>query len=481
MALQDLSDDELLKLLQGTSKQGTPTYTPAQTPTEQPTAEAMAQPRGQDAQNFKLSEPPLIDPQEVGLSSGVGGLLGAGLALTPIGRGVGLIRAGLTGAAEGAVGSTAGQLYERVAGDDASALARIGVEAAAGVGIPAAVKAAGKLTSTIGGNLPLGVGESVKALVKAVSPKESAIALRKSKNVFGREVMPAGTSTFDFSQKVVSDQAERVGKFLDVRVLSPKALENLPPTHFPNLVRGKMIEVQKDLASKGITWKDSPQFKQLISELKSTGDTSVITTLKKIANQQVSNIPEQLGAFEKNMLNLVQQADGTYKQMDVSPEVIDMVKRQYDDFFVKNTGTPYYSTLKQLERESKVAVARDSIPTIFNNNFSGSNEVKQALKNIKQSPEGVQDLKVALTSYLRTLPEDKIVSQWNNISNVLSETKVLPFEEIKRITGLVNKSKSAPAKLRATAEVLAQDAILGAFGAEAGRLGSEGKDAVYAL
>lgn len=394
------------------------------------------------------------------------GAIGAGTKILPaIAQGGSLGEIGAAagkGLIEGVIGSTAGQIYQYGQPENLqNDLTRMGIEMASGGATTGLIEGGLNLTKKAANLLPDWAGQFITKPLSAISGK-TELERKLLDNAFGRLKMQPGTATDVFTSATNARQAK------DLAGLGIQVPAGETPTNF---FRKQMVGQLRTLESQGVKWKDSGNYQQLMAELDLAKiPKDIKDSIRNVANQQGSSLPEAAVAFEQNLLNLAQQSSGDFKVKDMAKIATDLLRKNLDGYFLSNTGVPYYSKLKSLEAEGFAATARDSIPTLIANGFAKNEDTIQSLKNIKKSPGGVGDLKIAVNSYLRTVPEDKIIKQWNDLESVLKETKALPLEDILALRRQVNVSKSLTSKAGVAGKLLVKDAIVSALSSEKARM-----------
>lgn len=446
------------------------------------TSEVGEKPLAQDKTSFELTKPPLIDYKELLTSGEFGAAAQAGISLIPQVRGVaGAIRAGeavipalagnlsageiakagAKGFVESVVGTAAGQYYEYGKPENADTdLTRMGIELATGAAYEPGIKLVKGAASIIDSLAPDFIAQFVTKPAKVLDKASQLNRKAVQEAAFGPVTKQPGTATDVFKSGLHKQQRKELEDTYNIVV--PKGIEP------QNYLRQQFSSVVNDLGQQGVLFKDSPQYRQMLAELDLIrAPKAVKEGIKRIANLQMNQVPEAAANFETYLLNLMQQSSGEFKVQDLEKISADLLKKHFDSFLVANTGIPYYQVLKKAEAENFGAIARDSIPTLIANGFTAD---KQALKNIKKSPEGVRDLKVAVTSYLKNIPDDNaLLNKWNDLEVILKETKALPFEDIMQIKRQVNKARSLTGKAKVAATLFTKDALVTMMSAEASK------------
>lgn len=443
--------------------------------------QGVAQPVG-DTYTPTTSDNPIIDYAQVAEAGKFGAGAGAVIAAVPQARGiVGAVRggsailpaiarggsvgdiaaAGAKGFTEGVLSSGVGQVYQYGKPENLqSDLERMGIELATGGGATALYEGGLNLVGKATKVLPNWVGDVVEKPLRALTGK-SELEKNLAANAFGRLKMQPGTKTDTFRNAAYKKQADDLNTF-GIQV---------PAGEIPSdYVRNQMLSQTRQLEKQGIKWKDSAQYTQLMSELDMANIPKEIKqSIRNLANTQGGNLAEAAASFEKNLLNLAQQSSGDFKYQDLSKTATDIVRKNVNNFYLQHTGVPYFNLVKDLEKQGFAALAHDSLPTLISNGFVKNADTEFAIKNIKNSPNGVNDFKVAISSYLQTVDEKKLLKEWNDLEDVITKTKALPLEEIRALRKQVNVAKSLSSRGKTTASLLAKDAIVSALGAEKAR------------
>jgi hypothetical protein len=402
-----------------------------------------------------------LAPQAKGI---VGAVRGGSAILPAIARGgsVGdIAAAGAKGFTEGVLGSGVGQVYQYGKPENLETdLERMGIEIATGGGATAVYEGGLNLIGKTTKALPTWIGDVVEKPLRALTGK-TELEKNLAANAFGRLKINPGTTTDTFRNATYARQADNLNSF---GIQIPKG--EIPSDY----VRNQMYAQTRQLENQGIKWKDSAQYTQLMSELDMANTPKdVKQSIKNLANSQGGNLAEASAKFEKNLLNLTQQSGGDFKYKDMSEIASSILRKNVNNFYLQHTGVPYFNLVKDLEKEGFAALAHDSLPTLISNGFAKNDKTKDALSNIKNSPNGVSDLKIAVGSYLKTVDEKKLLNEWNDLEQVLIDTKALPLEEIRALRKQVNVAKSLTSRGKTTAALLAKDGIVTALGAEKAR------------
>lgn len=439
-----------------------------------------------DAQNFELTAPPVLDYREMLTSGGIGGAAMTGISLIPQVRGVAgairageailpalggnlslgeAVKAGAKGFTEGVISTGAGQVYQYGKPENAANdLTRMGIEFATGGAYEPGVKLIKGASSIIDKVLPDFVSQFVTKPVKLFDTAASELNRAKvMQSSFGPASKRAGTSTDVFTEGTRTAQRKELNDVYNIAV--PKGVA---PQDF---LRGKFSSSINELEKQGITFRNSPQYQQLMMDLEGVNAPKAVKDgIKRIANLQGSSIPEAASSFEKNILNLIQQSKGDFKVQDLEKLSSELLRKHFNGFLEANTGVPYYNLLKKAEADDFVATARDSLPTLVANGFAKNEATDFALKHIKRSKNGVEDLKLTVRSYLKNIPNDEqLLKQWNDLEYMLRETKAMPFEDIMSIKRQVNKARSMTGKAKVAATLIAKDALVTGLSTETSR------------
>jgi len=433
-----------------------------------------------------FQEPKSFDP----MAPAVGGILGAGLALTPLGAGANLfgraagpVARAVIGGVEGTAAGTAGEAV-RTGAQDLPWYYReplaMGSELATGMARPLASELTRLGTAALavvsGGWQKGKVGEAI------LGRSESDLAVRAK--LFGEGLIEKGvastTSRESLDNKLVTDVINRFGIIPEESIpIGKKASDAVRNTIYSTLEQQKL---------QNVFMKNSPEIKNAISQLNSLArdkiiDKQQVRAVEGLFNRQVTDPRLLKDPFEKTLINTLQKAKPEFNGVPLSEDTINIVRKATDDYLSKigeNSGRafPSYSNLKFYEQQEMVAKAIDSIPVVIGDGFSDKH-IKQALVNINGSPEGQKALLLGVSSYFKSLPPSQVLTEWNRIKGSL---KGIPSVSIKSLDRSVSEFlKRDPEMIGARGQVAkdilgnaAKSALIkGLVPAEVGRGASE--------
>jgi hypothetical protein len=441
-------------------------YTPTVnvTPTETPQAEQPTQttPGGytpSDSDKFKLSTYGEIDPDKIALATSIGaGLttilapeLRAGkLGVDVIGN---VIKRAFGGGVTSGFGAYAGESFKVGQPENAETdLAALGVELVASGGLSLGTEAVKRAPAVL--NFIPGVSKITGALKTVTGGATEAETWLKN-IAFGPQTIKGGTSTNTFrigtenaNRAYLSDMGIQVGK------------DELASTAVRNTLKKEVDDYYKA----GVGFYKSKEKDELLLELKKAVDNKSVSRqeyvdLRKFVSSQSTDLAEDATRFSSDLLNIAQQSKGPYSKIPLGERAQELLTKHLDNYFMTYTNKPLYSTLKKVEADRFTAEARDSIPTLIKGGFP-SDVAERAMFNIKKSASGTQDFKIAIGSYFKTLPESKLIEEFNRLEPILTKTRIVPMDEINAIKKGINLAKSPFAKAGALTGVALKDAIV---------------------
>lgn len=412
-----------------------------------------------DADKFKLSTYGEIDPDKVALATGIGaGLttilapeLRAGkLGIDVIGN---VIKRAFGGGVTSGFGAYAGESYKVGQPENAQTdLEALGIEMVASGGLSLGAEAV-KRAPTVFNFIP-GVSKITGALKTATGGATEAETWLKN-IAFGPKTIKGGTSTNTF--RVGNEEANR-------KYLSDLGIQVEKDQLASDAVRNTLKKEVDDYYKAGVGFYKSKEKDALLSELEQGLKNNSVSRqeyveLRKFLSSQSTNLKEDATRFSSDLLNIAQQSKGPYSKIPLGERAQELLTKHLDDYFMTYTNKPLYSTLKKVEADRYTAEARDSIPTLIKGGFP-ADVTEKAMFNIKRSASGVQDFKVALGSYFKTLPDNKLAEEFNRLEPILTKTKLLPMDEINTIKKGINLAKSPFAKAGALTGIALKDAIV---------------------
>lgn len=412
-----------------------------------------------DSDKFKLATYNDIDPDKIALATSIGaGLttilapeLRAGkLGVDVIGN---VIKRAFGGGVTSGFGAYAGESFKVGQPENAETdLAALGVELVASGGLSLGIETVKRVPAVL--NFIPGVSKITGALKTVTGGATEAETWLKN-IAFGPKTIKGGTSTNTFrigtenaNRTYLSDMGIQVGK------------DELASTAVRNLLKKEIDDYYKA----GVGFYKSKEKDALILELQQGVKNGSVTRqeyvdLRKFLSSQSTDLAEDATRFSSDLLNLAQQSKGQYGKIPLGETAQDLVTKNLDNYFMTYTNKPLYSTLKKVEADRFTAEARDSIPTLIKGGFP-TDVAEKAMFNIKRSASGTQDFKIAIGSYFKTLPESKLIEEFNRLEPILIKTKIVPMDEINAIKKGINLAKSPFAKAGALTGVALKDAIV---------------------
>lgn len=405
-----------------------------------------------------------FDPSVVKGAAAIGGIVGGTLGGVA-GRGItGALKSAIGGGLESAAGAIAGQYYlEGKPENAANDLIGLGFEMASGGGFRAGAEALQRTTTSALGKVPL-VGGELANIGKFILGGETEAQWINKRFNLGDARLKGGVATDIFEKGNKQAQIEKLTGF---GIALPK---DIPVEKGIRTVYDDTV----DTLSKTTPFYNSAQALNINRELSQAVQAGLISkenlnTIRTVINSQ-NNPMITAKQYASRLDNLIHSPDkvGLSGLTEEGARVVkDVLSRNYDSYFTTNTNLPLYGIMKQTEESVFAAKARDSIPVLLDKKFKGeSDAIEQALRNLAKSKEGSNDFKLALTSYIKGLPEKEVFSEFNRLVPYIQKTKVLSPSEIAAINKGVGRMMSKKGKAGALAAVTAKASILGALGAE---------------
>jgi|688.fasta_scaffold317547_1 hypothetical protein len=418
----------------------------------------------ESAQQFK--EPYTISPEAIALGTLAGTVFGGGEAV--LGKGA-LTAANaawkaIKGGTSGVASTTAGEFVREATNNSPEGqMWAFGTELATGA-VPTLT--GDLITRTplsgliaLGSTVTGGGGYSKARAAKTVAAGRSESDIAARNKLFGAENRKAGVATDVFTaqqEKLDADIVSSIGVQIAQAEKPVGALRKYFYTTFDNN-----------------SFKDSPEAKDMLIRLKqgpSQGFSKKedFGTIVNLVNGQNSKDPLIAKGWNSKFLNTIQQAEPEWNGIKISDDASALLKESVDKFTQRVSGTPLYSTLKEMESNGYVATARDSIPVIINQGFTGE-LTDRAIENIGKSAVGKRDFRIALASYLKNLPEEEALSEFNRLYPKIAKLKTIDVGELatlkSQVSRFYNKTKLGKTK-DITATALKSSIIRGVIPAE---------------
>ena len=417
----------------------------------------------------EVGETYVFDPAVVKGAGLIGSVVGGGLAKIA-GRGLsGIVGSSVGGGASGVGSSIASQYYlEGKPVNFENDITGIGIELAAG-GLPTIVREIGSRGPIAAIEKIPGIGAESAKVLKWMTGGDTEAQWALKRFTVGDPRRKGGVAT-DVFTKGSQDEQRKIATSLGLTIPKDVPVEKGLRTVYEEAV--------DNLRKTGQFFSDSPQFAQVSSNLNEAVNARLITKqqqriIEDVLKSDKSKVISSKG-FASRIDNLIHNQDQIQGLSEFTPEgktfVRDLLKSNYDDFFSQKTGVNLFGVLKNAEQAAIVATARDSIPALLDKGFKGSSDdLAQALRNIKKSPNGAQDFKTAVVSYFNSLPDGKVAAEFDRLKGPMLSSKIIKVDDIRKLEKGVGKRTSTLAKVGTAAGVTAKDAILGFLGAEGER------------
>lgn len=411
----------------------------------------------------------VFDPNVVKGAAAVGGI--AGTALGGIaGRGlVGALQSGIGGAVSGGAGALGAQYYlEGKPQNFQNDIVGLGIELAGG-GVPTVIRELGTRASVAGlGKIPL-IGNELANVTKFLTGGETEAQWATKRFTIGRPERKGGVATDIFTKGSQDEQRKLI---TSAGISLP---DDLPVEKGLRQVYENSVDI---LRRSGATFSSSPQFLNVSRQLDDAVNARLLTRQQKriiedvLASDKSPVITSQ--GYASRIDNLIHSPNRIQGLSDFTEEgqkfVRDLLKSNYDSYFLDKTGKPIFSLLKGSEEAAIVAKARDSIPALLDKGFKGTaDELESAIKNINKSPGGKEDFKKAVVSYFYALPDKEVVGRFNELAPVFQKTGIMSVPEIAQLRRGVKNAVSVTGKTAGVLGVTLKDGLIGILGAEAER------------
>lgn len=366
-------------------------------------------------------EPYTLSPQNValaGLISTVGGGLYAKLAKTGGSLAMGALEGGFSGVGSSAVGEL---IKEATNNSNIGQLTALGGEMLTGAALPLTRDLITRVPTAA---LMAGLGYAKAKTAQAILGESESS--RVAKNViFGKDLIKPGVATTKYQEAFDSTSALDMANRLNISVPTGVKAQDV--------IRQTMYDTMSLQTASGNPIKNTPVYSDLMAKLKQVykdgGDVKKedIPEIARLLNGQNSTDPNTFKTFNQRLLNTAQQATKEYNGVKLGDESARLLKEAIDSY----TGKPYYKLLKEQETKRFTAKAMDDIPVLLDKGISGDT-LETSLRNLSENPYGKANFKIALSSYLRGLPEKEALSEWNRLysSNVLTKSKVMDLGDL---------------------------------------------------
>jgi len=363
-------------------------------------------------------DPYTFSPSTVAVAGLIGTVAG-GLYTKLFKTGGSLLLSALAGGVSGAGSSATGEIVrEATNNSNVGQLVALGTEIASGAALPLARDLVTRVPPAA---IMAALGYAKAKSAQAITGESASSRLAKDK-IFGKDVLKPGVATFSYRDAFEDVTSLELAQTLGVTV--PKGMKT------QDAIRNALYDTMTEKA-KTAPIKSTPVYKQLLKDLMQGVKDGVVKgddvkAIARLINGQTSPNAKTASTFNARLLNTAQQAVKEYDGVNVSKDAADLLKEAIDSYI----GMPYYSTLKATEKQRFTAEALDDIPVLLEKGIKGDT-LESTLKNLSRNPEGKLNFKIALSSYLRELPEKEALSEWNRLydSGVLIRSKVMDIGE----------------------------------------------------
>ena len=190
----------------------------------------------------------------------------------------------------------------------------------------------------------------------------------------------------------------------------------------------KVTEAARKTTSMPNVFSTSPEYKLLLEDVavlakRDRMRPAEVVSLQKILRNELSKDPKIAATSRQDVLNLLQNG-GVYTVAKKGAEVETKTKipedarkaliARFDQYLERNVGEKQYSVLKAAEKQEFIAEAKDTIPTLLDEQLRiGSPSVDNALALINQSPTGKQDVINAYQQQIKSLDSPEAMLKYH--------------------------------------------------------------------
>jgi len=219
----------------------------------------------------------------------------------------------------------------------------------------------------------------------------------------------------------------------------------------------KVTEAAKKTTSMPNVFSTSPEYKLLLDDVavlakRDRMKPAEIVSLQKILRNELSKDPNIAATSRQDVLNLLQNG-GVYTVAKKGAEVETKTKipedarkalvARFDQYLERNVGEKQYSALKAAEKQEFIAEARDTIPTLLDEQLRiGSPSVDNAIALINQSPTGKQDVINAYQQQIKSLDSPEAMLKYHRTT--ASKLRELGILDRKKSMEISDKIKAIP-------------------------------------
>lgn len=385
---------------------------------------------------------PMASIGRIATAGGLGGALGGAIG-GPAGISIGV-----------ASGVTSGIAEEIAAAAGASDLVRTGAGFLGGE-VPTGIKAA----ANMGHNLISAYNYRLGRLTGALTSKadrEQAIQQVQHK-LYGKPYFELGFTTKNIDQA----QVDLANQFLDGNIPLENKVSDVLRNNLYDSVRGLQNKMESvnvpDPSRPG--WLKGTQEKNPTFFSTSHWGYSLGEDLKDAVAQGKVTVPEyryvmnllktETGDrvvprqnFSENILRLIQNGGERIKGRDsngvvqlesaIGEEAQKILRDNFDNFLLANTGKDQYNILKFVEQQEGIARSRDMLPVLLEEGFKPSNpNYKKVVGYLSNSPEGKQEFAKAVMQKFGSLQTSKqMISEFNRLAPALRMSKMFTGEQL---------------------------------------------------
>lgn len=367
------------------------------------------------------------------IGAGVGAALGAP---TLVGAPAGALTGGILGLTSG----TAGEVSRAMGNTPATTLA---AETAFGLGTQTLGIGAKALTGllpwkgrVVARMLPGQLEEKASKIVgEKMFGKDTYDILHTTENseavqnalkaeIFGADEVAFGQNIGKKASTILRDDYyNTLQKLKETNIVSSEVI----PATFDKLGM-KVTEAARKTTSMPNVFSTSPEYKLLLDDVavlakRDRMKPSEVVSLQKILRNELSKDPKIAATSRQDVLNLLQNG-GVYTVAKKGAETETKTKipedarkalvARFDQYLERNVGEKQYSVLKAAEKQEFIAEARDTIPTLLDEQLRiGSPSVDNAIALINQSPTGKQDVINAYQQQIKSLDSPEAMLKYH--------------------------------------------------------------------
>ena len=173
----------------------------------------------------------------------------------------------------------------------------------------------------------------------------------------------------------------------------------------------------------GSTFLDSPEFKSLHGDIPSKKDTY-----------------SEFFAKNNNPLTGDKIVENLKFSKDATATETQNARKAFNDYLERTTGKRSEEIARGAFETERVALAKDTLPTLFANN-SGS-AIKDQLQNLGKNPEGIQVFKQEFLNYLKGTTAIEAKKMWGTIGPEVKKQMKLSDKVYNNITDIMNGAQT---------------------------------------